>query len=167
MSKKRQKLPHSYLKLFPRLVGHHFLQYYNVTIMSEVTADFCGQSYKHFTIVNYDSRVVTDLKLPHITVYWKDENKEKEAGYGPFLKKTVCVMGLPNKIIIKIANCDAGSWLPWNFSRTSMRFRRDWTPTILVTWTGTSGSMSFPEQPTRLHDSARNRKSMELPVNNF
>ena len=22
------------------------------------------------------------------TVYWKDENKEKEAGYGPFKKKT-------------------------------------------------------------------------------
>ena len=26
-----------------------------------------GQSYKQFTIVNYDSRVVPDLKLPHIT----------------------------------------------------------------------------------------------------
>ena len=25
-----------------------------------------GQSYKHFTIVNYDSRVIPDLKLPHI-----------------------------------------------------------------------------------------------------
>ena len=25
-----------------------------------------GQSYKHFTIVNYDSRVVPDLQLPHI-----------------------------------------------------------------------------------------------------
>ena len=24
----------------------------------------CGQSYKHFTLVNYDSRVVPDLKLP-------------------------------------------------------------------------------------------------------
>ena len=29
--------------------------------------DYCGQSYKHFTIINYDSRVVPDLKLPHIT----------------------------------------------------------------------------------------------------
>ena len=26
-----------------------------------------GQSYKHFTHVNYDSRVVPDLKIPHIT----------------------------------------------------------------------------------------------------
>ena len=26
-----------------------------------------GQSYKHFTIVNYDSRVVPDWKIPHIT----------------------------------------------------------------------------------------------------
>ena len=25
-----------------------------------------GQSYKHFTIVNYDCRVVPDLKIPHI-----------------------------------------------------------------------------------------------------
>ena len=27
----------------------------------------CGQSYKHFTLVNYDSRVVPDCKIPHIT----------------------------------------------------------------------------------------------------
>ena len=27
----------------------------------------CGQSYKHFTLVNYDSRVVPDKKIPHIT----------------------------------------------------------------------------------------------------
>ena len=26
-----------------------------------------GQSYKHFTLVNYDSRVIPDLKIPHIT----------------------------------------------------------------------------------------------------
>ena len=26
-----------------------------------------GQSYKHFTLINYDSRVVPDLKIPHIT----------------------------------------------------------------------------------------------------
>ena len=25
-----------------------------------------GQSYKHFTIVNYDSRVTPDWKIPHI-----------------------------------------------------------------------------------------------------
>ena len=27
----------------------------------------CGQSYKQFTLVNYDARVVPDLKTPHIT----------------------------------------------------------------------------------------------------
>ena len=27
----------------------------------------CGQSYKQFTLINYDSRVVPDLKTPHIT----------------------------------------------------------------------------------------------------
>ena len=26
----------------------------------------CGQSYKHFTLINYDSRVVPDWKIPHI-----------------------------------------------------------------------------------------------------
>ena len=26
-----------------------------------------GQSYKHFTLVNYNSGVVPDLKIPHIT----------------------------------------------------------------------------------------------------
>ena len=31
------------------------------------TIGSCGQSYKHFVIINYDSRVVPDLKLPHIT----------------------------------------------------------------------------------------------------
>ena len=30
------------------------------------TADLCGQSYKHITLVNYDSRVVPDWKIPHI-----------------------------------------------------------------------------------------------------
>ena len=28
-----------------------------------------GQSYKQFTLVNYDSRVVPDLKKPHIVIY--------------------------------------------------------------------------------------------------
>ena len=26
----------------------------------------CGQSYKHFMLINYDSRVVPDWKIPHI-----------------------------------------------------------------------------------------------------
>ena len=26
-----------------------------------------GQSYKHFTLINYDSRVVPDWKIPHVT----------------------------------------------------------------------------------------------------
>ena len=29
--------------------------------------DPCGQSYKHFTLVNYYSRVVPDWKIPHFT----------------------------------------------------------------------------------------------------
>ena len=29
--------------------------------------DFSGQSYKAYTIVNYDFRVLPDLKIPHIT----------------------------------------------------------------------------------------------------
>ena len=28
-----------------------------------------GQSYKHFTIINYDSRVIPDWKIPHITTW--------------------------------------------------------------------------------------------------
>ena len=36
-------------------------------ILWAMTAPTSGQSYKHFTLVNYDSRVVPDLKLPHIT----------------------------------------------------------------------------------------------------
>ena len=28
---------------------------------------FSGQSYKEFTLINYDSRVVPDWKIPHIT----------------------------------------------------------------------------------------------------
>ena len=30
-------------------------------------SNISGQSYKHFTIVNYDSRVIPDLKIPHIS----------------------------------------------------------------------------------------------------
>ena len=29
--------------------------------------DISGQSYKQFTLVNYDASVVSDLKTPHIT----------------------------------------------------------------------------------------------------
>ena len=35
-------------------------------MMQIQTADICGQSYKAFTIVIYNSRVVSDLKIPHI-----------------------------------------------------------------------------------------------------
>ena len=34
----------------------------------------CGQSYKHFTLVNYDSRVVPDWKIPHIMTYYVYKN---------------------------------------------------------------------------------------------
>ena len=32
-----------------------------------IATSTCGQSYKQFTLVNYNSRVVPDLKTPHIT----------------------------------------------------------------------------------------------------
>ena len=31
------------------------------------SVDACGKSYKHFMLINYDSRVVPDWKIPHIT----------------------------------------------------------------------------------------------------
>ena len=36
-------------------------------ILSLMVSELCGQSYKASTIVIYDSRVVPDLKIPHIT----------------------------------------------------------------------------------------------------
>ena len=33
-----------------------------------VNLETSGQSYKHFTLINYDSRVVPDWKIPHITI---------------------------------------------------------------------------------------------------
>ena len=47
------------------LLKHNFFKkiMWNISYTS-VTS---GQSYKHFTLVNYNSRVVPDLKLPHIT----------------------------------------------------------------------------------------------------
>ena len=39
---------------------------YNCVIYFEITKT-SGQSYKASTIVNYDSRVVPDLKIAHIT----------------------------------------------------------------------------------------------------
>ena len=38
-----------------------------VTVAQLVESNTSGQSYKGSTIVNYDSRVVADLKIPHIT----------------------------------------------------------------------------------------------------
>ena len=37
------------------------------SIFSHLRIESSGQSYKHFTLVNYDSRVVPDWKIPHIT----------------------------------------------------------------------------------------------------
>ena len=36
-------------------------------IWTTVSSHCCGQSYKHFTLINYDSRVIPDWKIPHIT----------------------------------------------------------------------------------------------------
>ena len=44
-----------------KIVFHHILTKINLSGIS------IGQSYKHFTLVIYDSIVVTDLKIPHIT----------------------------------------------------------------------------------------------------
>ena len=38
-----------------------------VELIGNCSAAPCGQSYKSFMIVNYNSRVVPDLKIPHIT----------------------------------------------------------------------------------------------------
>ena len=41
---------------------------FNILAGSRIqTSKTCGQSYKASTIVNYYSRVVPDLKIPHIT----------------------------------------------------------------------------------------------------
>ena len=37
-------------------------------IYPEIEADPSGQSYKQFTLENYNSRVVPDLKTPHIAI---------------------------------------------------------------------------------------------------
>ena len=37
------------------------------SLFGALNIHLCGQSYKTSTIVIYDSRVVPDLKLPHIT----------------------------------------------------------------------------------------------------
>ena len=38
-----------------------------MTIIGSLSCQTCGQSYKASTIVIYDSRVVPDLKISHIT----------------------------------------------------------------------------------------------------
>ena len=49
----------------------HFLQKSNLfnqrLIIDRVASVTSGQSYKHFMLVNYNSRVVPDWKIPHIT----------------------------------------------------------------------------------------------------
>ena len=49
----------------------HFCSRYRVSfsrsLPTVIQHKTCGQSYKHFTLVNYDSRVVPDWKIPHIT----------------------------------------------------------------------------------------------------
>ena len=68
----------------PMLMDHHPIQQHAGRPQHEVTRQnarfkptspkksvdggaISGQSYKASTIVNYDSRVVPDLKIPHIT----------------------------------------------------------------------------------------------------
>ena len=49
-------------KMSLTLVPNHFISARRVGVRGP-----SGQSYKGSTIVNYDSRVVPDLKIPHIT----------------------------------------------------------------------------------------------------
>ena len=39
----------------------------SVLVFVDLSGEICGQSYKASTIVIYDSRVVPDWKIPHIT----------------------------------------------------------------------------------------------------
>ena len=53
--------------LSPKKPHSHPTGFYNDHGPSPQPKACSGQSYKHFTLVIYDSRVVPDLKLPHIT----------------------------------------------------------------------------------------------------
>ena len=43
-------------------------KFYLNNLVTNVGSVISGQSYKASTIVNYDSRVVPDLKIPHINL---------------------------------------------------------------------------------------------------
>ena len=55
-----------YAAAFPRN-SKHFTNFNRKIMDYSENGETCGQSYKSPTIVIYDSRVVPDLKLPHIT----------------------------------------------------------------------------------------------------
>ena len=50
------------LNCFSRGASKSFLR--NIKLSLRLT---CGQSYKYFTLINYDSRVIPDVKTLHIT----------------------------------------------------------------------------------------------------
>ena len=53
-----------YLRPIYLLRCNSYICYINFAILHRWTS---GQSYKHFMLINYDSRVVPDWKIPHIT----------------------------------------------------------------------------------------------------
>ena len=53
-----------YTKVIWHLTGN--IRIANLLFLS-IEESVCGQSYKHFTLVNYDSIVVPDWKIPQIT----------------------------------------------------------------------------------------------------
>ena len=55
------------LRLYSLSSVQEYILEAHVSVTSNTSS---GQSYKQFTIVNYDSRVIPDLKTPHITTLW-------------------------------------------------------------------------------------------------
>ena len=55
------------LKVYLKHTSHTLLSHFMTNLLKKSGSQISGQSYKQFTLVNYDSRVVPDLKTPHIT----------------------------------------------------------------------------------------------------
>ena len=60
-------LPMKYIGRYTKRRAHEPKVMFELTTAAPFCAQTCGQSYKASTIVIYDTRVVPDLKIPHIT----------------------------------------------------------------------------------------------------
>ena len=56
-----------FLIVRPKLIELHVQNVDRIAFYVNMPSAICGQSYKASTLVIYDSRVVPDLKIPHIT----------------------------------------------------------------------------------------------------